>query len=56
MAEGIVRFLGGLVTIKIVIMVFIQDFHPQGLNLRYLQYGSFVDELSALRPLTKVDI
>ncbi len=37
-------------------MVFFQDFYPKGLNLRYVQYGSFVEELSALRPVTEVDI
>ncbi len=56
MAESIVRFLGSKVTSKGVIMVFLQDFHPKGLNLRYVQYGSFVEELSALRPVTEVDI
>ncbi len=49
MAESIVRFLGSQVTSKGVIMVFLQDFHPKGLNLGYIQYGSFVEELSALR-------
>ncbi len=56
MAEGIVRFLGSLVTSKGVIMVFLQDFHPKGLNLGYVQYGSFVEELSALRSVTEVNI
>ncbi len=51
MAEGIVRFLGSKVTSKGVIVVFLQDLHPKGLNLGYVQYGSFVEELSALRPV-----
>ncbi len=56
MAEGIVRFLGSQVTSKGVIMVFIKDFHPKGLNLRYVQCGPFVEELSPLHPVTDVDI
>ncbi len=56
MAEGIVRFLGSQVTSNGVIMVFLQDFYPKGLDLGYVQYGSFVEELSALHPVTEVDI
>ncbi len=56
MAESIVRFLGSQVTSKGIIMVFLQDFHPKGLNFGYVQYGSFVDKLSALRLVAEVDI
>ncbi len=56
MTESIVRFLGSQVTSKEVIMVFLQDFHPKSLNLGYVQYGSFVEKLSALRPVAEVDI
>ncbi len=56
MAKSIVRFLGSQVTSKGVIMVFLQDFHPKGLNLGYVQDGYFVEELCALRPVTEVDI
>ena len=56
MAESIVRFLGSQVTGKRVIMVFLQDFHPKGLNLGYLPDRSFVEKLSALRPVEEVDI
>ncbi len=56
MSEGIVRFLGSQVTSKGVIMVFFQDFHPKGLDFGYVQYGSFVEELSPLRPVAEVNI
>ncbi len=56
MAGGIVCFLGSQVTSKGVIMGFLQDFHPKDLDLGYVQYGSFVEELSTLRPVTEVDI
>ena len=57
MAKSIVRFLGSQVTTsKGVIMVFLQDPYPKGLNLGYVQYRSFVEELSAVRPVTEVDI
>ena len=56
MAESIVCFLGSQVNSKGVIMVFLQDFHRKGLNLEYLQYGSFVEKLSALRPVEGLDI
>ncbi len=55
-AEGIVRFFGSQVTSKGFIMVFVQDLHPKGLDLGYVQYGSFVEELSALRPVTEVNM
>ncbi len=55
MAESIVRFLDSQMTSKGVVMVFPQDFYPKGLNLGYVQYGSFVEKLSALRPVAKVD-
>ncbi len=54
--ECIVRFLGSQVTSNGVIMVFLQDFHLKGLNLRYVHYGSFVEELSALRPVAEVNL
>ncbi len=56
MAESIVRYLGSQVTSKGVIMVFLQDFYPKSLNLGYVQYGSFVEKLSALRPVAEIDI
>ncbi len=56
MAEKIVRFFGSQVTGKGVIMMFFQDFHPKGLNLGYIQDGSFVEKLPALRSVAKVDI
>ena len=54
--DSIVRFLGSQVTSKGVIMMFIQDFYPKGLNLGYIQYGSFVEKLSALRLVPEVNI
>ena len=56
MTESIVRFLGSQVTSKGVIMVFLQDFYPKALNLGYVQYGSLVEKLSALRPIAEVNI
>ncbi len=56
MTENIVRFLVSQVISKGVIMVFLQDFYPKSLIKGYVQHGSFVEELSALRPVTKVNI
>ncbi len=56
MAECIVCFFGRQVTSKEVIIVFLQDFHLKSLKLRYVQYRSFVEKLSALRPVEEVDI
>ncbi len=56
MIECIVRFLGSQVSSKGVIMVFLQDFYPKGLNLVYVKYRFFVKKLSALRPVAEVDI
>ncbi len=55
-AECVVCFLGSHVTRKGVIMVFFQDFYLKGFNLGYIQYGSFVEELSPLRPVAEVNI
>ena len=55
-AECIVRFFGSQLTSKGVIIEFLQDFYAKSLNLRYIQYRSFVEKLSALRLVAKVDI
>ncbi len=56
MGKSILHFHCSHVTSKGIIMIFLQDFHPKSLNLGYVQYGSFVEKLSALRPVTEVDI
>ncbi len=56
MAEYIIRFLGSQVTSHGVTMVFLQDFHLKSLKLRYVQYGSFVEELSALHLVAEINI
>ncbi len=56
MAEYIVRFLDSQVTSKGVIIVFFQNSYLKNRNLRYVQYGSFVEELSALRSVVEVNI
>ena len=40
-AESIIRFFGSQVTSKGLSMVFVQDFHPRGFSLEYVQYGLF---------------
>ena len=55
-AEYITRFLCSQVTSKGVIMVFVQDFYPRRFNLRYVQYGSFVEKFFALRLVAEVNI
>ncbi len=54
--ESIVHYLDNQLISKEVIMVFLQDFYPKGLNLGYVQYGSFVEKLTALRPVAEVNI
>ena len=56
MAEGIVRFFDSQVISNEVIMLFLQDFNPKFLDFGYVQYGSFVENLSALRPGAEVNI
>ncbi len=55
-AECILCFLSSHMTSKGVIMLFLHDFHLKNLNLGYVQYISFIKKLSALRPVSELDI
>ncbi len=55
MAEYTVCFFDSQVTSNGVIMVFLQDFYLKDLNLGYIQYGFFVEEVSELRLVVAVD-